>query len=510
MQMTRRRYLVYALLVAVWALVVFWQIEEHQRVTEYAKTSLRSRARVIANTLGAYIRGLRVRGSIFDTQLQPLLDELVGGRTNDLVQSVEVLYVAVLNAQETNNIVADAGEWVGEDNVNITNEVWLPDSFRVVYPLEGVLFLRPDRLPPRPARTNDLTTTNLVVEGVSNAPPETTTNLTESAATPSNAVAQAGRDGRPGAGAPGPRPWRPYWAWGMTQQDWESLIRQREMHGLFLSLSTAGLQARTQNDLWLRFVITFFATVSVIGSALAWGNLVKSSDLQIRLVRASELTSHLREMNLAAAGLAHETRNPLNIIRGRAQMISQQPGTPADLQEKSREIINEADKVAAQLNEFINYSRPREVRRTKVALGAVVNEVVRALSYDLEEKKIRLEIKGEQINVEADEQMLRQVLFNLLLNAIQAVDGEGGEIQVAADRRNGPTAVLEVRDNGMGVPPERRSEIFKPYFTTQKSGTGLGLAVVQQIVLAHGWEVECLGNEPKGAVFRISHLKLAA
>ena len=507
MQMTRRRYLVYALLVAVWALVVFWQIEEHQRATEYAKNSLRNRAKVIYNTLGAYIRGLQVRGSVFQWQLRPVLEELVGGRTNELVQSVEVLYVAVLNAQETNNIVVDAGDWDG--NVDITNEVWQPDSFQVAYPLEGVLFLRPDRLPQRPARTNDLAATNIVAEGGSNATPETLTNAVDNAVAPSNAVAQAGRDGRPGDGAVGPRPWRPLWAWGMTQQEYEKLIRQREMHGLFLVLSTAGLQARIQSDLWLRCIIVFFATVSVIGSALAWSNLVKSSDLQIRLVRASELTSHLREMNLAAAGLAHETRNPLNIIRGRAQMISQQASAPPDLREKSREIINEADKVAAQLNEFINYSRPREVRRTKVALGAAVNEVVRALSYDLDEKKITLEVKGEQVNVEADEQMLRQVLFNLLLNAIQAVDGAGGEIHVSADRRNGATAVLEVRDNGVGVPPERRSEIFKPYFTTQKSGTGLGLAVVQQIVLAHGWEIECLGNEPKGAVFRISHLKLA-
>ena len=71
-------------------------------------------------------------------------------------------------------------------------------------------------------------------------------------------------------------------------------------------------------------------------------------------------------------------------------------------------------------------------------------------------------------------------------------------------------ASLEVRDNGTGVPPERRQEIFKPYFTTNQKGTGLGLAVVQQIVLAHGWEIECLGNEPKGTVFRITHLKLAA
>ena len=69
--------------------------------------------------------------------------------------------------------------------------------------------------------------------------------------------------------------------------------------------------------------------------------------------------------------------------------------------------------------------------------------------------------------------------------------------------------MLEVRDNGPGVPSERRTEIFKPYFTTQKQGTGLGLAVVQQIVLAHGWEISCLPNEPRGAVFRITHINLA-
>jgi signal transduction histidine kinase len=255
-------------------------------------------------------------------------------------------------------------------------------------------------------------------------------------------------------------------------------------------------------------MILFLATVSAAGSVLAWSNLAKTSELQIRLIRASELNTHLREMNLAAAGLAHETRNPLNIIRGLAQLISKQPEATGEVRQKSREIVNEADKVAAQLNEFINYSRPREVRRSILSLGSVVNEVVRALGYDLEEKKIRLQVKGEQLNVEADEQLLRQALFNLILNAIQAVDGDG-EIQVLAERRNVSEASLEVRDNGPGVPPERRVEIFKPYFTTQKTGTGLGLAVVQQIVLAHGWEIECLANEPKGARFRISHLKLA-
>jgi two-component system, NtrC family, sensor histidine kinase HydH len=225
-------------------------------------------------------------------------------------------------------------------------------------------------------------------------------------------------------------------------------------------------------------------------------------------VRASELTTHLKEMNLAAAGLAHETRNPLNIIRGMAQMMSRQADVPAEIRDKVRAIVDETDKVTAQLNEFINYSRPREVRRAQLALGAVVNEVVRALAYDIEEKKIQFETGGEPLAIEADEQMLRQALFNLGLNAIQAV-GESGRIQIVTQKTSATEAAIEVRDDGPGVPPERRQEIFKPYFTTHQQGTGLGLAVVQQIVLAHGWEIECLANDPKGALFRITHLKLA-
>ena len=211
-------------------------------------------------------------------------------------------------------------------------------------------------------------------------------------------------------------------------------------------------------------------------------------------------------MNLAAAGLAHETRNPLNIIRGQAQLISKQEDASPEIRRKLCEIIDGTDRVTAQLNEFINYSRPREVRRSAVLLSAAVGEVVRALSYDLEEKGIRWQTSGDPLTVEADEQLLRQVLFNLLLNAIQAVE-PNGEIHIVARNQGASAGSLEVRDNGPGVPDQQRTEIFKPYFTTHAKGTGLGLAVVQQIVLAHGWEIECLPNEPQGANFRITHLQ---
>lgn len=492
MEMNRRSLLVYGLLAALLVLVLGWQIEEHIRVREQGKTSLRNRSRDIANTLGAFVRGLQFRGAVFGDRLQPVLNDLVGG--DELHKPGEVLYAALLNA--AGEAVASAGNPVDleEKDIHQAGERWGRRSMTVVYPVEGA---------------------SVTQEGVTNTgAPVLLPPMTNAPREP-----RGFRRGPPPDGGPPPdppsqdarqvqnRPRRPFWAHGLNDQEYQALIQKRELHGLVLSLSTHNLSATAQQDLWVRTLIVFFALSAVAGSGLAWRNLAKSSELQIRLVRTSELNTHLKEMALAAAGLAHETRNPLNIIRGLAQMISRQPDTPAEVREKSHEIVNEADKVAAQLNEFINYSRPREVRRTVLALGSVISEVVRTLNYDLEEKKIALRVTGEQLNIEADEQLLRQALFNLLMNAIQAVDG-AGEIQILAARQNASEARIEIRDNGPGVPPERRQEIFKPYVTTQKQGTGLGLAVVQQIVLAHGWEVDCIANDPKGAVFRISHIKL--
>jgi signal transduction histidine kinase len=294
----------------------------------------------------------------------------------------------------------------------------------------------------------------------------------------------------------------------MSEEDYQAMLQKRGVHSFVIVMSAQPLRVAFDRDFWLRFVIIFFAAISAAGVGLALRNVSKTAELQIRLVRASELNSHLKEMNLAAAGLAHETRNPLNIIRGLSQMLSKQTDAPPDIREKTRVIMDETDKVTAQLTEFINYSRPREVRRSKVALNSAFAEVLRTLAHDLEEKKIRVETGGEQLSIGADDQLLRQVLFNLLINAIQAVN-EGGQIQISAKRENAAEASLEIRDDGTGVSPEQRLEIFKPYFTTHQKGTGLGLAVVSQIVLAHGWEIQCLGNQPKGAIFRITHLKLA-
>ena len=507
--------MVYGLLVGIWVVVVAWQVEEHFRFKSFERTALRNRSKSIAGTLAASVRGLQFRGAVFGDRLQPVLNELVNGPTNQVGLSGEVVGVGLLNA--AGDVVASAGGPINLEQTEIRqeNERWGARTVTFVYPIEGAVVAQergtnavataPVLLPAPTNSMRDGRTRRDDRPGDRRPPPGT------NAAAPGNETsAGTNPPARPPDVRPneGERPRRPFWARRLNDEEYQSLMQQRELHGLVLSMPIDAYQAATLRDLWMRCVIAFFATLSAVGAAFAWRNLATTSDLQLRLVRASELNTHLKQMNVAAAGLAHETRNPLNIIRGLAHMISKRAETGPEIQTRSREIIQEADKVAAQLNEFINYSRPREVRRSAVSLPAVANEVARALSYDLEEKKINLQIKGERLSVEADEQMLRQALFNLILNAIQAVDGDG-QIEVVAEKRGPSEATLEVRDNGPGVSNENRTEIFKPYFTTQKTGTGLGLAVVQQIVLAHGWEIECLPNEPKGAVFRITHLKAA-
>jgi two-component system sensor histidine kinase HydH len=129
------------------------------------------------------------------------------------------------------------------------------------------------------------------------------------------------------------------------------------------------------------------------------------------------------------------------------------------------------------------------------------------LGTDAEDRTIDLSATGEA-TVRADAGMLRQVLFNLTMNALQAVP-EGGRVQVCIVAGGNGTVDIEVIDNGPGVPADQREEVFRPYFTTAADGTGLGLAVVRQIVSAHGWSVRCVAAPGGGACFRVAGITRA-
>ena len=425
-----------------------------------------------------------------------------------LIKPEELMGVSLLNTR--GEVVASAGvpidlEWTGlvptgehwaRDSVALMNLVDLGTNVTAETESRPTLILSREDMPAPPTNRP--------------APPAPGPRLDDTNAPPrldgsTNAPTQDRGDRRRGRGDGRPQFGRPFW---MSEEEYKTAIEKKGVHSFVMILSTRPLTLITNYDLWLRLVISAFAGIAVVGFGMAWRNLARTAELEVRLVRASELNTRLKEMNLAAAGLAHETRNPLNIIRGLAQIISRQQEASTEVREKSRSILDEADRVTAQLNEFINYSRPREVRRTAVKLSAIASELARALNTDLEDKAMKLSVPADLPAIEADEQLLRQMLFNLLLNAIQAGE-RGGEIRVVAEKVGSNEVEFDIRDNGPGVPADQRTEIFKPYVTNHPDGTGLGLAVVQQIATAHGWDIRCLANEPKGAIFRLTHVRLA-
>jgi signal transduction histidine kinase len=465
------------MLAAIWGALLGWQAAEHIRVSKRLHDTLIERGHAKSSVCAKFMRSRRASGGVIG-------QERLEGILNNLIDTNEFRAVELLN--NANEVVAHAGDPIvlPTESEFESGVYWGGGTATLKYPVD----LGTNLVPELVMSSNELFSlrANRLAAESNNpvAPPLTTTT---------------NRPARPSLARE-----RPYW---MKEEDYKALIENKSAHTFVIVMSAEKVLEDQSNDLWMRLIIGLLGTVGIVGYAVAWRTLIQTSELQLRLVRASEQNLHLKELSLAAAGLAHETRNPLNIIRGLAQLVAKQEGIPPEIAAKSREIINETDRVTAQLNEFINYSRPREVRRAATDLGAVAGEVARALNFDIEEKKIKLEVLVESVVIEADEQLLRQALFNLVLNAIQAVPAQG-VIRIRASRRSNEEAFVEISDNGPGVPPEHRSEIFKPYFTTHTEGTGLGLSVVQQIVLAHGWEIQCLANEPAGALFRISHVKL--
>jgi signal transduction histidine kinase len=483
--MRQRGLVIYALVSALCVAFIAWQISEHKRVVEAARQNLMSRGRAITGTLGLLIRSQqRAGGIVSQERLESALVELI--------KPGEVESIALLNAE--NKVVVAAGLPLEDYSPIPAGVAWTGELML----LSNLVDLGTNVFPQSEGERRAIVLRDPLGMGSgTNRSPFFRWRGSDSRTNHESGFTRRGPPrGRPPFGRP---PW-------MTEEEYQRLSAQMGLHSFIISIPTRSIDQAASQDLWMRLIIAALAAATAGGAALAWRTFEKSTDLELRLVKASEMNSHLKQLNLAAAGLAHETRNPLNIIRGLAQMISKRTDAAPDVRQNSVAIVEESDRLTAQLNEFINYSRPREVRKAPVDLARVAAEVARALAYDAEEKEVQVEMNIPAILVEADEQLLRQTLFNLLLNSIQAVRKKE-KVSINARREPNDEIVLEVSDTGPGVPVEQRLEIFKPYFTTNEHGSGLGLAIVRQIVLAHGWNIEYVPNEPQGAIFRIIHIQ---
>jgi two-component system, NtrC family, sensor histidine kinase HydH len=260
---------------------------------------------------------------------------------------------------------------------------------------------------------------------------------------------------------------------------------------------------------WLRFTVAAAGGLVVLCVGLVWRATVRLAEAHGRAVVLEIETRHLRDLGRAAAGLAHETRNPLGLIRGWTQRWADSPGLSADQRQQAQAVIEECDRVTVRINQFLAFARSAKPNWETVDIRDLVNELQVLLSPDLDAKKLVLQsdLPEKDAFVEADREMFRQALFNLLQNAIQfSPDGETVSISLSTDPQG--SRQIEIADRGLGVSAASASSLFTPYFTTRSGGTGLGLAIVRSITLVHDWITGYSPRPGGGSVFWISGLKL--
>ena len=205
-----------------------------------------------------------------------------------------------------------------------------------------------------------------------------------------------------------------------------------------------------------------------------------------------------------SAGLAHEIRNPLASIAGAAGILQRNPQRERKDAECLEIISKECQRLNGLLTEFLNFARPPTPKYQTTDFGAVVDSVMELAAHAVGKKPIELRknISPDLSPVECDPELLKQVLLNLIINAIQATPGSG-EVLVSVGLRN-ERLLIEVRDEGSGISGADRGRIFDPFFTTKDNGTGLGLSVAHQIVEQHGGIIRAEANPARGMTFSVS------
>lgn len=234
--------------------------------------------------------------------------------------------------------------------------------------------------------------------------------------------------------------------------------------------------------------------------------VVENSKLYERMRERDRLAA-LGEM---AAGLAHEIRNPLGAIKGAAQCLDPRklPGEDGEFLDV---IVEEVNRLNGVVSAFLDYSRPLKQNFAPTDLNDVVTRTMRLIQNEIPEKiAIKVELAEALSKVDADAEQLKQVLINLVQNAVQAFGDKSGTITIRTQRlerfsefRGSSNETLEVQviDDGPGIPSDQQLNIFVPFFTTKQKGTGLGLAICQRIVKNHGGVVAVQSKVGEGSTF---------
>jgi PAS domain S-box-containing protein len=208
-----------------------------------------------------------------------------------------------------------------------------------------------------------------------------------------------------------------------------------------------------------------------------------------------------------SAGIAHEFKNALATISGYGQMIAAEAVPGSEVAESAERILEQTRNITHVVTEFLKYARPLEISSEAVALEPLVERVVSEIAEAMPQVRIRYE--GPLGSVAGDEGLLRQALLNLTRNAAEAcaAAGTGGKVLIRGEfvkHEDLGTQRITVFDNGPGISTVNLGKLFRPFFTTKARGTGLGLAVVQKIIVQHGGRVEARNRPEGGAAFIVT------
>jgi two-component system, NtrC family, sensor histidine kinase HydH len=226
------------------------------------------------------------------------------------------------------------------------------------------------------------------------------------------------------------------------------------------------------------------------------------------LQRRAQVAEKLAAIGTLTAGLSHEIKNPLNaatlqlkVLESRLRRVSDD--VQPSLRQPLELVQDEIARLSRLLEEFLEFARPREVARVEVQLGNLVANVLDLLAVEADKAGVALLRAWEgQPSALGDEERLRQVVLNLVRNAIQATPA-GGWVRVEL-RETDAEVRLVVEDSGAGVPDELRQRIFEPFFTTKATGSGLGLPLVHTIVEQHRGALSLERGEAGGARFVVA------
>jgi two-component system sensor histidine kinase PilS (NtrC family) len=219
----------------------------------------------------------------------------------------------------------------------------------------------------------------------------------------------------------------------------------------------------------------------------------------VRLKEAVERSERLALVGNLAAGLAHEIRNPLASMCASIHVLKGTLTPPQGLASLMENVIREADRLNALITDFLAFARPRSLSQRELDLSLLVSNVVEVFRTGPEVGSIAVELDlVPKLMISGDPDALRQVLWNLLRNAAQAVEGQG-RISIHT-RQTAEAAEIVIEDSGRGIPSEQLGAIFEPFFTTKDGGTGLGLPIAQSIIGAHHGRI-LVSSGQKGTEF---------